>query len=949
MIKRLLKITGICVAVLLLILFLAPFLFKGKIVQIVKKQINDRLTAKVDFTDVDLSFFRHFPRVSLGLTDLRVTGTGVFEGDTLAAVKSIDVAVDFMSVIKGSNITIHSIQLDEPRIHLIVTRDGQANYLITKPGPPAGSGAAEGGGGSVQMKLQRYTIRDGYLSYDDAGGNIHTEVAHLDHSGSGDFTADLFTLSTDTKAAAVSFSYGGVPYLNNNTVSVGADIQVDAKAMKFGWRTDGVTVNALQLSSDGSFQLVNDSVYAMDIRFKMPSAEFKNLLSLVPALYLKDFGAIKTSGQAAFEGSVKGTYSPTQIPAYHVKMDVKDGFFQYPDLPQAVRNINLQLQVDNPDGVTDHTVVDLRQGHLEMADAPFDFRLLLKNPLTSRYIDAAAKGKLDLSRMTQLVKLEAGTLLSGVVDADVQARGSVTAAQKQQLEGFFAAGTIALADLGYRSKAYPDGVEIHKALLRWNPNNVTLSELSGKLQQTNFSATGSLSNLLGYMLKSGTLGGVLTVKADKIDLNKWMPVDTATVGGGALGSAGGATAASGSTAASGAGGGSGAGSGSAGGSGSPSGSGGVPGANGQGGVAGVFVVPANIDFTLNAAVDQVHYDKTDYNKVKGVLLVRDEKVTLKDVRMQALDGTIAMSGSYSTKENKKNPEIGFSYDVQKLDVQKTFNAFNTVQKLAPIGKFISGTLNSSLSVKGNLGKDLKPEVNSLTGGGTLEILQGLLGHFAPLDKISSTLNVSELKEVALQDIKNSFEFANGKVLVKPFHIKVKDIDMQIGGMHGVDQSINYAINMKLPRSLLGGQGNALVNNLASQAASRGVNINPGETVNLDLKLGGTLTNPQLKTDWKGAAGNMADALKQQAMSFAQAKADSAKRVVKDTVAAVKNQALGAAKDELAKRLAGGGDSAKAAAPGGSAAPAADAGKKAAEAGKGLLKGLFGKKKDTTAH
>jgi hypothetical protein len=703
-----------------------------------------------------------------------------------------------------------------------------------------------------------------------------------------------------------------------------------------------VAVNALQLSTDGSFQLVNDSSYAMDIRFKMPSAEFKNLLSLVPSLYRKDFGAIKTSGQAAFEGSVKGTYSPTQIPAYHVNMEVKDGFFQYPDLPQAVRNINLQLQVDNPDGVTDHTVVDLRQGHLEMAGAPFDFRLLLKNPMTSRYIDAAAKGKLDLSRVAQFVKLDAGTRLSGVIDADVQARGSVTAAQKQQLDGFFAAGTIALADLSYRAKAYPDGVEIHKALLRWNPSNVTLSEMSGQLQQTKFTAEGSLNNLLGYALKSGVLGGVLTVKADKIDLNKWMPVDTAgaTAASGPAGGGGsGAGAASGGAGSSGSGGAS----GSAGSSGAAPGAAG--GASGQA-ATGVFVVPANIDFVLNAAVDQVHYDKTDYNKVTGVLLVKDETVTLKDVHMQALDGTIAMSGSYSTKENKKNPAISFSYDVQKLDVQKTFNAFNTVQKLAPIGKFISGTLSSSLTVKGNLGKDLKPEVNSLTGSGNLEILQGLLGHFAPLDKISSTLNVSELKEVALQDIKNSFEFANGKVLVKPFHVKVKDIDMQVGGMHGVDQSMDYAINMKLPRSVLGSQGNALISNLASQAASKGMNINPGETVNLDLKLGGTITNPQLKTDLKGAAGNMVDALKQQAMSFAQAKADSAKRVVKDTVGALKNQALGAAKDELAKRLAGGGDSAKAAAP---AAPAADLGKQAAEKGKGLLRGLFGKKKDSVGH
>jgi hypothetical protein len=917
--KHLLKIVGIGVAMLLLLLFLAPFLFKGKIVQIVKTQINNRLTAKVDFADLDLSFFRHFPRVSLNLQDLRVTGTGAFEGDTLAAVKGIDVTVDILSVLRGSEMTIHSIQLDGPRVHLLVTRDGQANYRITKPDTSAAAGGGSSAGGGFRLKLQRYAIHDGWLSYDDAAGDIHTQIAHLDHSGNGDFTADLFTLSTDTKVGAVSFSYGGVPYLNNNAVSIGADLQVDAKAMKFSWQTEKVAINALQLSTDGSFQLVNDSVYGMDIRFKMPSAKFKNLLSLVPALFLKDFGALNTSGQAAFEGSVKGMYSPSRIPAYHVKMDVKDGFFQYPDLPQAVKNINLQLQVDNPDGVTDHTVVDLRQGHLEMAGAPFDFRLLLKNPMTSRNIDAAAKGRLDLSRLTQFVKLDAGTRLRGVIDADVQARGSVTAAQKQQLDGFYATGTVGLANLFYRSKAYPDGVEIQKASMKWNPGDVTLSELSGKLQQTSFSATGSLTNLLGYALKSGTLGGVLTVKADKVDLNVWMPADSAA---GAIASGGAGATASG-----------GAGS-------TASGGGAAPGGT------GIFLVPASIDFVLNAAVDQLHYDKTDYTKVTGVLLVKEETVTLKDVHLQAFDGTISMNGSYSTKENKKNPAIGFHYDVQKLDVQKTFNAFNTVQKLAPIGKFISGTLSSSLTVKGNLGGDLKPQLNSLTGGGNLEILQGVIGHFAPLDKISSTLNVSELKEVVLQDIRNSFEFANGKVLVKPFHVKVKDIDMQVGGMHGIDQSMDYAINMKLPRSLLGSQGNALINNLSAQASAKGVAINPGETVNLDLKLGGTLTNPQLKTDLKGAAGNVAEEMKQQAVSFAQAKADTAKRAAKDTLASLKVQALGAAKDELARELAGGkSDTAK----GMGAAPANDLGKQAVESGKGLIKGLFGKKKDTVGH
>jgi hypothetical protein len=355
---------------------------------------------------------------------------------------------------------------------------------------------------------------------------------------------------------------------------------------------------------------------------------------------------------------------------------------------------------------------------------------------------------------------------------------------------------------------------------------------------------------------------------------------------------------------------------------------------------GVFLVPANIDLTLTAAVDLLHYDKTDYRTVTGVLLVKDETVTMKDVRMQALGGTIVLNGSYSTRDNKKNPAISLGYDVQRVDVQQVFNAFNSVRLLMPAGKFISGTLSSSLAMKGNLGQDLTPQLNSLTGGGNLEILQGVVGNFPPLEKIASTLNVSQLKDLALKDIRNSFEFANGKVLVKPFDIKLGAIDMQIGGMHGIDQSIDYAINMKLPRSLMGSQGNALVNNLVSQASAKGVPLTLGETVNLDLKLGGTLTNPVLKTDLKGAAGTMADQLKQQALSFAQAKADSAKRAVKDTVASLKNQAIGAAKDELARRIAGGGgDTVKPTQP-------AEVGKRAVDAGKGLLKGLFNRKKDS---
>jgi hypothetical protein len=318
---------------------------------------------------------------------------------------------------------------------------------------------------------------------------------------------------------------------------------------------------------------------------------------------------------------------------------------------------------------------------------------------------------------------------------------------------------------------------------------------------------------------------------------------------------------------------------------------------------------------------------------------------MKDVKLEALDGTIGLSGSYSTRVNKKNPAIALTYDVQNLDVQKTFFAYNTVQKLMPIGKFISGKLTSKMSVKGQLGGDMMPDLSTLTGEGTLFLLQGFLSKFGPLDKLASTLNLADLQQISVKDIKNYFEFANGKVLVKPFNVKVKDIDMEIGGMHGLDQSLDYVINLKVPRAKLGSQANQLVNNLASQANAKGIPVNISETINFKVNVGGSISSPAIKTDLKGAGGSLAQDMKAQADQFVEAKkkaADSAlavaKQQAKDSLESAKKKAAAALKDELAKAISGKKDSSGA---------KQDVKKDLENTGKGLLNSILKKKKNAT--
>ncbi|MGZ8544501.1 MAG: AsmA family protein, partial [Flavisolibacter sp.] len=455
--KKILKFTGITLLLLLLIAFLIPYVFKGKIVAYVKKEINSSLNAKVDFEDVDISVFRRFPRLSVRLENLYVAGVNEFAGDTLLSAPSIDASVNLFSLFDTEDMKLYGFHLSQPRIHARVNADGKANWEITKE-DTVSVNPEDSGSTSFKMNVEKYSITDGYLLYNDESINMSFEISGLDHEGSGDLSAEIFTLATTTSAREASFVYEGIPYLTKAKTSIGTDITINTGNGRYDFKTEDILVNELKLSAEGFFQLVNDSSYNMDIKFKTPSNEFKDILSLIPAIYMTDFQQLKTSGSASFNGFVKGSYTPQQMPAYQVNLEVKDGFFQYPDLPSPVKGIQLSMKIDNPDGANDNLVIDIPKGHFEMDKEPFDFRFLFKNPETAQYLDAAVKGRIDLSNISKFIKLEKGTTLSGSVLADAFVKGNLSAIQQQQ-GPFNAGGYLNISKLFYSAGGFPQPIQ----------------------------------------------------------------------------------------------------------------------------------------------------------------------------------------------------------------------------------------------------------------------------------------------------------------------------------------------------------------------------------------------------------------------------------------------------------------------------------------------------------
>jgi hypothetical protein len=409
-------------AILLAAAALVPLLFKDKIKEALDKEIAKNISATVIYAtdDVSLSLFRDFPNMSLGVENLLVVGQDSFATDTLANIPSFRMGLDLMSVISGNRIKINNIKLDDPTIRLLVLKSGKANWDIFIADTTAAA-AADTAASDFRMAIKRWDINNGTLFYDDLSIPFGLAAYNVRHTGSGDFEKSVFDMRSQTKADRFVMTYDGVNYIENAVLDADVTMAMDLDRYLYTFKDNNIRINELPVQFAGTILMPEDDI-DMDLTFRAANTDFRSVLSVVPGMFKEDFKDIKTDGSLSFDGYVKGRYNETQMPGFGTELKVVDGMFKYPDLPQAARNINVDMRIDNPDGDMENTVIDVRSFHMDMGKNPIDARVLVKG-MEVMQVDGNVKANIDLDEMTKVFPVE-GMTLRGLLKVDADAKGT---------------------------------------------------------------------------------------------------------------------------------------------------------------------------------------------------------------------------------------------------------------------------------------------------------------------------------------------------------------------------------------------------------------------------------------------------------------------------------------------------------------------------------------------
>ncbi|OBX23855.1 MULTISPECIES: AsmA-like C-terminal region-containing protein [Bizionia] len=791
--KKVFKIIGITLLVIILILVAIPFVFQGKIKDIVKNTINNNVNANVEFSDINLSFIRSFPQAQVDVSDLEITNFAPFKDEKLASIKSISLTMSIKELFKKPSdgpVIINKFNIDEALIVLKTNKMGQTNYDIAKESDSKPADAETSS--SFTLDVQDYSIDNSALTYIDEGANTIFYITELNHSGKGTFSGNISELDTKT-SARVTLNMDSTEYLSNNTLKLDAIIGLDLPNNTYTFKENKAYINELPLEFQGYFQQLENG-QELDITFENPGSDFKEFLAVIPKTYSKDIANVETTGNFKLKGRINGLISEETVPQMDINILSNNASFKYPDLPKRVDNININTSIKNTTGKSEDTYVDISTLNFKIDNDQFNASGTLRNLTENMTVNAYIDGVLNLANITKAYPIELDNELSGILKAKINTAFDMNAIETNAYQRIKSNGSVQVSNFVYASEDIVNPINISNADLTFQPGIVMLNKFEAKSGQSDISATGTITNLLGFLLSDKKLQGNFNMTSNTFNVSDFMVADE------------GESETKKTTGAS------------------------VP-----------LKIPAFLDCTINADVKTVIYDNLTLKNTKGKLAIKDQVATLNNLTTNLFDGTLAVSGDINTQ--KDTPNFNLKLNANAFDITESFNTLDLLKALAPIAKIFEGKLNTDIVLNGNLDSSFSPILSSVTGNAFAELLttKTKIESSPLLNALDNQLNFIDFDKLDLKDLKTNLTFSDGQVNIKPFMLKYKDIDIAIGGSHGFDQTMNYDLAFDVPAKYLGSDINRLIGKINDPEVNK---ISIPVTANMK----GTFKSPKISTD-----------------------------------------------------------------------------------------------------
>jgi len=532
---KVLKYTGISLLSFVALLFILPYFFPKTISNGVKSWTNNNINGTINFSRLHLSFFRHFPSLTLSLSDFSLKGSNPFPNDTLIAASEISFGINLHSVFFEKKITINQIFLDAAAINVQVDSLGNANYNVYKAGKNNNSSATNDSS-SASLNIQKIQITHCRLNYNDRSIPMIIHALDFNYNGAGDLSHAIFDLNSHLDIKALDFQFDHEDYLSNKEIHADLVTQINTNSLSLLFRQNFININKLKLDFTGSFKFLKNG-YSLDFSAGTKTIKLYTLITALPPKYLDWLTKSKVEGDANLLFSLKGDYIASQNikPNVRFNMAIRNGQIAY-NGSEPLSDLQLRFQTLLPALNTDSLRIALDTLSFKMGSDAFDAHIHILGVDTPLII-AQVHSDVDLGKVQQAVGFK-GIDLKGRLKLDLKADGHYLAIADpkagQIIKTIPNYEAVAVMSNGYfKMSSLPQGISNINFNIKAQCNDgnykhskILISDLRATALNNSFQGHANIDNLVDYQMDAEVHSNI-----NLAEIKNFIPLDSLELAG----------------------------------------------------------------------------------------------------------------------------------------------------------------------------------------------------------------------------------------------------------------------------------------------------------------------------------------------------------------------------------------------------------------------------------
>jgi len=674
---------------------------------------------------------------------------------------------------------------------------------------PAGvaAGAAQPGGPSpaapspASIQVRELQIHGGRVLVHSPGGEPFIVLAGLSEQLAAEVSrAGLVQLSGETTVDTVNV------YLP--TGMLGRDIALRLrKTLSYDTTRDllsiteaTLTLGDLPVAVTGQITGLATQAPAADLHMSGGPAGVASILGYLPDAMLPTMAGLRSGGTLSVAGAVRGPLtpppgtdplSPEALPDFAFDLKLAQGHVQHPRLPAPLDDIALELHANRD-------TIEVAEFSARTGSSRLQARATVTEYLAVPQVVLGLDADADLADVSALQANQDSLRLSGRATAQLVVSGPA-----QPPEALVPVGTIRLTNAGAQGLLLPVPVSSANGTITLRGKDLLLDNLAAQVGRSDVRVNGKVSDFRA--LDPRAQGDQVAriegqVRSRVLDLDEFIPPPGQRAAQRAL-AAGKGTGAPPAT--------------------SPAG------------------MLALIKGSLGVQVDEIKVNRAILRNARGTVGIDRGLFNLEGVTAESFGGRLAAVGSLDYRQPEK-PSFDMRMQIQEAQVSQLYSYAAGLNRFARLGGFLTGAINATAKLSGNLNDTLGLDLGTFNSIGNLQMRSGSIANHPLQTSLVEYLNAPQLAKLGITDWLQPFSIQNGRLVVDGMSLKAGPIEVGATGWQAIDGTVSMSLDLILPQELAAGIRSQVPAELAPVLFG-----GAGERLALPLEVSGSYPKPKI--------------------------------------------------------------------------------------------------------